>query len=208
MKRLLSAVVVAFVAFAPCAYADGILNINITLVTAFMTPNGGGGDNVSFTLIGPGTTITGTGGMACFTWCSGPIPDLNFVGTSQIYVGSFQTVIIDGRTFDSFGIQCCLFGFGGDLSGSAIGFAGSGDTFTQVNFTLPSGGWSLNFDFFPASGGSDAYYQFVNGTFVASNPVTVAATPEPGTLALMATGLAGLVGVIRRKRLICLRTAN
>jgi hypothetical protein len=34
MKRLLSFVMVACVVLAPCAYADSILNINISYVTA------------------------------------------------------------------------------------------------------------------------------------------------------------------------------
>jgi hypothetical protein len=41
MKRLLSFVMVACVVLAPCAYADSILNINISYVTATLGPNGG-----------------------------------------------------------------------------------------------------------------------------------------------------------------------
>jgi hypothetical protein len=38
MKRLLFAVGMIFVVFAPSAYADSILNINITYVTSSMGP--------------------------------------------------------------------------------------------------------------------------------------------------------------------------
>jgi PEP-CTERM motif-containing protein len=202
MKRLLSVVVVAFAVLAPCAYADSILNINITYVTAYMGPNYAG-DNISFTLIGPGTNITGIGGMACFAWCQGPIPDLNSVGTSQVFVSSFTSALVGGTAYDpnSNISLCCIFSSSGLLNPSASGFVGSGETFKLLNLTLPSGGgWNLNFAFFPASGGNPAYYVFVNGTFTAGTPP--AATPEPGTLGLMATGLVGIVGAIRRKRLI------
>ena len=199
MKRLLSALVLAFVVLAPRAYADSILNINITYVTAHMGPNNGSGDNISFTLIGPGTKITGIGGMACFAWCSDPIPDLNSVGASQVFVSFFTGATVGGITYNpdtDISISCCLFDFSGSLNPSASGFVGEGETFKLVNFTLPGGGgWSFNFI------GSPGNFQFVSGTFTAGTPPPVV-TPEPGTLGLMATGLAGLAGVIRRRRLI------
>jgi hypothetical protein len=46
--------------------------------------------------------------------------------------------------------------------------------------------------------GNPGFYQFNSGSFVAGTPP--APTPEPGTLGLMGTGLAGLAGVIRRRR--------
>jgi hypothetical protein len=196
MNRLLSVVLMSFVVLAPCAYADSILNINITYVTASMGPS-----DVSFTLIGPGTTIAGYGGIDCQPWCSGPIPDLNSVGISnfnQVFVSFYTSAIVGGTTYDPNDTSLCC--FSGDFSGSVSGSVGSGETFKLVNLTLPGGGWNLNFAFFPASGGSPAYYQFVYGTFTAGTPP--AATPEPGTLGLMATGLAGIIGVIQRGRLI------
>jgi PEP-CTERM motif len=203
MKRLLWVVVISFVVFAPCANADSILNINITYVTATMSSNGG----VFVTLIGPGTLITADGAMACQAWCHFPIPDLTSVAASEVFIADFGTAIVGGRTYNDI---CCLslFSVDGSLNPSASGFVGQGETFKVLNLTLPFGnGWSFNFQFFPASGGSPAYYQFVSGSFSAGTP-PVATIPEPGTVGLMATGLAGLVGVIRRKRLICLRTAN
>lgn len=204
MKRLLSVVVVTFAVFAPCARADSILNINITYVTAFMGPNSGSGDNISFTLIGPGTTVTGIGGMACFSWCSGPIPDLNSVATSQVFISNFLSATVGGVTYNpnnDISFQSALFSSSGGLNRSVSGFVGEGETFKLFNFTLPGGGaWNLKFDFFPASGGSPAYYQFVSGSFIAGTPS--APVPEPGTLGLMATGLAGLIGVVQRRRFV------
>ena len=196
MKRLLSVVVLAFV-LAPCAHADSILNINITYVTAFLSPGGG----VFFSLIGPGTSIsTSDAGMACSDWCSGPIPDLSSAGTSgQVFIGFFQTALVGGINYDPNNdiSLCCFFG---DFSGSVSGFVGEGETFKLLNLTLPGGGWNLKFDFFPATGGSPAYYQFVSGTFTGGTPP--APVPEPGTLGFMATGLAVLAGVIQRQRSI------
>jgi len=196
MKRLLSVLVLALVVLAPCAYADSILNINITFVTGVMYPGGG----VFLTLIGPGTIITASAGMACHDWCDGfPIPDLTSVAASQVFIGSFQSAIVGGITYNAdndISLNCCLFDFSGSLNGSVSGFVGEGERFKLFNLTLPGGGgWSFNFT------GSSGYYQFVDGSFSAGTP-PVTPTPEPGTLGLMATGLAGLAGVIRRRRLI------
>src|SRR6266536_1797437 len=193
MKRLLWVFVISFVAFAPRANADSILNINITYVTAVLNVGG----DVGLTLIGPGTIITASAGMACHPWCDGfPIPDLSSVAASQVFIGSFQSVIVGGITYNNIDLSCCIFDFSGSLNGSVSGFVGEGETFRQLNLTLPGGGgWSFNFI------GSPGSFQFVGGTFTAGTPPPVV-TPEPGTLGLMATGLAGIVGVIRRKRLI------
>jgi hypothetical protein len=141
VKRILSLAALAFVVSAHPAYADSTttLDINIAYATAGMGPDGG----VVFTLYGPGTPISGYGGMACFSWCSGPIPDLSFVSEDEFFLG-------------------------------------------------------FNFDFFPAMNGNAAFYQFSSGSFTAATPPTP--TPEPGTLGLILIGLAGIVGVVRRKR--------
>ena len=84
----------------------------------------------------------------------------------------------------------------GDLNRSVSGFVGEGPTFTQLKLWLPTEfgtSWDLTFNVIPAEGDSPAGYQFVHGEFIA-------ATPEPGTIGFMATGLAGIIGVIRRKR--------
>jgi hypothetical protein len=197
VKRICLLVVLAFVVSAPCAYADSIpiLDINITYATAGLGPDGG----VVFTLIGPGTSITGYGGMGCSAWCLQAIPDLSSVDTSQIFVGAFLSATIAGTSYNPDLLSlCCLFSGSGDLNTSASGFVGQDETFKYLNLTLPGGTWNLNFAFTPASGGSPAYYQFVNGTLTGGTPP--APTPEPGTLGLMATGLVGVAGVIRRRQ--------
>lgn len=53
---------------------------------------------------------------------------------------------------------------------------------------------------FTPSGGDPSYY-IGDGTYVAIDDLTVSnVTPEPATLLLLATGLAGIGGVIRRRR--------
>jgi hypothetical protein len=116
---------------------------------------------------------------------------LNSVGVSQVFISSFTTAIVGGTTYDPYSelSRCCFT----DFSGSVTGFVGSGETCKQLNLTLPGGGgWNFNFAFFPATDVYPAYYLFVNGTLTAGTPP--AATPEPGTLGLMATGLAGIIG--------------
>lgn len=198
MKRIGLLAVLVFVVSAPCAYADSvpILDINITYATASMGSDG----SVDFALFGPGTTITGYGGMACFFWCSGPIPDLSSVSAAQVFVGAFLSAKVAGISYspDLLGLGCCLFSSSGNLSGSVSGFVGQDVTFRYLNMTLPNGGWNFNFDFFPPMNGNPGFYQFASGSFTAGTPP--APTPEPSTLGLMATGVMGLVGVIRRRR--------
>jgi hypothetical protein len=160
----------------------------------FMSPNDGSGDNVSFSFTGPGVSIPGIGGMGCFFWCSGqPISDPGG-GASQVFVSFFNTVILGGISYDPSSLGFSIFPFdeSGGLNGFATGFAET----TQFNLTLPTnGGWS--FDFAPTTDefGNPAF-AFTNGTFFASAPLL---TPEPATVGLMLTGLAGIAGRVRRK---------
>jgi hypothetical protein len=199
VKRILSLAVLAFVVSAPSAYADSIptLDINISYATAGMGPDGG----VLFTLVGPGTTITGFGGMACSPWCSGPITDLSSVNAGQVFIGGFLNVTIAGISYnpDLLSLQCCLFSAFGDLGGTVSGFVGQDETFRLLTLTVPGGSWNFKFDSFPASNGNPPYFLFNSGSLTAGTPS--ARTPEPGTLGLMFTGLAGLAGMVRNKRL-------
>jgi len=202
MKRLLSVVMLAGIFFTGRAQADSILNLNITYVTASMGPNSGSGDNISFTLIGPGTTITGIAGMQCIEWCSGPIPDLSSVGTSQVFISNFLSATVAGVSYDpnnDIFLQCCLFSSSGLLNPSVSGFVGEGESFKLVNFTLPgAGSWNLQFDFTPPNGGSPGFYQFIGGTFTAGTPPSP--VPEPGTLGFVATGVTMALAAAQRRR--------
>jgi len=201
MKRLIWGAAILFVVSATCAYADSVSTFNITQATMFMGPNDGSGDNVGFSFTGPGVNITGIGGMACFDWCSGPISDPNIAQPSQIFLTFFGTATIGGITYDPDTLDLSIFDAFGGLNASTAGSVGrEGDGFIQFRMTAPTnGGWSLNFAPTVDQDGNPAFI-FTDGEFSASAPLL---TPEPGTVGLMLTGLAGIIGLVRRKRKIC-----
>jgi hypothetical protein len=225
MKRLTWGAAVLFVVSATCAYADSVSTFNITQATVFV---GAGSDNVFFILTGPGTNISGFGGIQCQTdWCDGqvfppgsgsPVGFGCFDVCGQIFLDFFDTAKIGGHDFDPNTLDLMLltlntsggFSFplnarvGSSFTGcqpaampnSLTGSAGfdPGD-FMQFNLNMPAGGkFCSTWDFVPASDEFPAGYQFSHGKFLA------ATIPEPGTFGFMATGLAGVIGVIRRKR--------
>jgi hypothetical protein len=78
------------------------------------------------------------------------------------------------------------------LNGPIQGQLGSRETFHQFTLQIPQGRLVLTFDFERANGEAPAYYQFSQGKFTT--------TPEPGTFGLIASGFAGMVGAVLRKR--------
>lgn len=178
------------------SFGDSIRTFQVTQVSMSMSPNDGSGGNVTFSLTGPGLTITGYGGMACFDWCSG-LPTLDpSGGTGQIFVENFGSVTIGGTKYspDTLSFQSPLFDSSGGVNAFASGSVGDGDSFIpQFNLILPTGGWSLQFA--PVDG-EPGYYTFIGGQFRAQSPII---TPEPGTIALTFTGLWGIAGLAKRK---------
>jgi hypothetical protein len=169
-----------------------------------MGPNDGSGENARFTMIGPGTQITGIAGMACFDWCSGHVTN-DPVVLSQLFLGPFQSATVNGVSYDpnvgQFNLFCCAFSDSGYLNSSVDGQVGSGDTFAPLFLTLPSpAAWDLTFNTYPEG------QAFVHGTFTAGTPPSP--VPEPGTIELVATGLAGIIGAMGKKLLIRRRGAN
>jgi hypothetical protein len=179
-------------------FADSIKTYVITQVSMSMSPNNGSGDNISFSLTGPGVSITGIAGMVCIGWCDNqPIFGTPVVAPTQIFLSSLDNVVILGGVshyggsvfFDGFG----PFNDSGGLTRLASGVAG--DNNVPFQLILPQNGkWSAAFDYIPPSGDTPGYYAFREATFSA-------ATPEPGTIALTLTGLAGIVGIVRKKQL-------
>jgi len=199
MNYLRLAIAILLAAFAQCVYADSIPTFHITQAFMSMGPNDGGGDNVGFSFTGPGVEITGFGGMACFDWCSSffPVSDPNVASTSRIFVDSFFTAIIGGTSYDpDFLDLFFIFDDFGGLNASTVGSVGQGDNLIQFRMTAPTNGsWNLNFAPTTDENGNPAFI-FTDGEFSASAPLP---TPEPATVGLMLTGLAGIAGIVKRK---------
>jgi hypothetical protein len=197
MKRFALSAVLLFVVLpvvvpAPSAYADSIPTFYITQATMFMGPNDGSGDNLSFSLTGPGINITGIGGMGCSFWCSGnPIPDPSIAFPSQISLTGFGPATIGGKIYDGMFLSFSpsIFDEGGGLIATTSGLAGSDTGPLQFNLTLPTNGiWNFNFAPTTDENGNPAFI-FTDGEFTASATLP---TPEPASLLLLGTGLVGI----------------
>lgn len=183
------------------AHADPI-SAAVDTATMFMGPNFGGGDNISFRFAGSGVKIEGTGGMACFDWCTGDaIPPGTPINLTQIFISNFTSAVVGGVSYDpnsEFGLtDSSFFNSAGGLSGSAMGYVGAGETYNEFFITMPGGSWTLNFIPVTDEQGNEVS-AFVNGTFAAGTPPPTP-TPEPGTLGLMLLGSTG-IGIIARRR--------
>jgi len=207
MKRRLWIVVVLVVVFVPCSYAD---SFQITHVTGLMEAQTGVTfGNISFTFTGHGyhnpcirrdavlPLVLQRPGIAarhfCFHWGS-------FCYEYLLTFDNWE------KTYDS-GVAAPSSFFaseGGALNSSVVLLVEQGfGNWKEIELTLPQngGGWNFYFDYIPPNEDSLGGYLFNHGDFnAASTPTPV---PEPGMLGLMATGLAGITGLIRRERLIC-----
>jgi hypothetical protein len=182
--------------FSQLTFADSIKTYVVTEVSMSMSPNNGSGDNISFSLTGPGVSITGIAGMLCIGWCDDqPIYGTPVVAPTQIFLSSLDNSITIGGVpyyggsvfFDGFG----PFSDSGGVTRLASG--GAGDNNVPFQLILPQNGkWNATFDYIPPSGDTPGYYAFRQATFSAS-------APEPGTLALTLTGLAGIAGLVKKK---------
>ena len=211
MKRFQWAVAVPLLVLAPYAQADSPPTYDITHATVVVRA---GSDNVGFTFTGPGTDISGSGGIACQeTWCDGqvfPSGSVVIVELGQIFIDSFDTAKIGGHDTDpnTLGLTGLALDTSGDLvfsgtsggtfcQGAALstpvsGTANSGDTFTDFMLKMPAGEFCTNWFYSVDQGG----FIYDGGKFVADT----AAVPEPGTLGLMVLGVAGMFGMVRTSR--------
>jgi PEP-CTERM motif len=224
MNRLRLGITILLLLSATCAYADSVSIFNIKQSTLFVSPNNGFGDNVDFLLTGPGTSISGFGGIGCFDWCSPDFTPPFAPGSSppvdigQIFLGGFGNVTLGGHTFDpntmdfsgnSFSATILQgFTFPVNPSGSTFttcvpaampsslpGSVGSDSDFTNFVLHMPtSGNFCSTWVLVPGSGEVSGGYQFSSGRLVTT------AVPEPGTFGLMASGVAAVIAAIRRKR--------
>jgi hypothetical protein len=209
MKTFQWTAAVLLVVLAQFAHADTFDITQITITVFF------GNENVFFDLSGPGTKITGEGGIACEPtgWCNNPVfpPGSVLTNIGPISIENFNDAKVGGTSFggDEFGFTSSLsvdvLGsiilpvsphgstftacVPATMSGPVTGNAGSGESFTQFTLQMPVGGRFCTTWFF---GGG--VYQFERGTFFVST------VPEPGTLGFMGTGLGALIAVVSRRR--------
>jgi len=198
MTYLRLAIASLFILCAQLTFADSIKTYVVTQISMQMVPDQGAGENILFSFSGPQVSFSGEAGMPCFDWCSDqPIFGTPVVNPTMIFIAAFDSpVILGGMSFDGteFGFDGQgLFNDSGGVFRFVTGVAGSGDTFTQFNLILPQNGkWAASFTFVPPDGTNPGYYNFNGATFNAT-------IPEPGTIALTLTGLAGIAGRIRKK---------
>jgi len=203
MRYVLLALATVFGLDVSFALADPIPTFRVMDARMIMTADPGSvGDHLRFAFTGPGTDIEGIGGMeACFSWCDGHAIPVGYVPAfSGILISIFTKAVLGGVAYEPnteiAETDPPFFNDSGGLNPIAMGFVGSGPTFSEFRLILPTNGrWTLNFVPATDDQGNPAK-RFVNGTFAAS---AMAETPDPGTLGLMLIGSAGL-WITRRRR--------
>lgn len=212
VRRSLPAFLIILAGFA---HAD---TFDVTQITFAVGPfNATLPGELSFTLIGPGTNISGVGNFVCQSaWCSFPAttvpPGATLTSIGQIGLDNTLQSTVGGTILIANSIF--LFDLSLDVLGSinlSTNFSGStfstclpatvpnlnfvsgqtpSDTFVQFDLQTPTKGtFCTSWSF---SGGQ---YTFDRGTFTAS------AVPEPDTIALMIPGAAFLICLARSKRM-------
>jgi hypothetical protein len=110
-------------------------------------------------------------------------------GATTIFTGSFTgnvTWTLDGTCTTG---SACTYTLSGNISGSYLGGPTVSGTTAQINITTTDG---------PYQGGTGTKY-IKNLTGTTAIVGAGSQVPEPGTLALMGTGLLSLAGAIKRK---------
>ena len=203
---LTTAATIAMFALSSIARADtvSLVGINGTGVTATVTNYSLSGNTFTFTInntsVAPGTTGTITNiGFALpgdrannFTLISSTnnnysiVYDQNATAGSQNFVSSFDLVLTDKTNGN------VTFGGGSVNNGIAPG--------TSATFTISGDFAGLTADQIARS--IFARFQAVNGggSDVATGPGTPGTVPEPMTMILFGTGLAGVAAKVRRNR--------
>jgi hypothetical protein len=180
-------------------HADSIKTYWITSISMQLYPNDGSGDDLVFYFTGPHFQFGGLGGMQCYDCFTDPIygdPSFGATYGTIVLLGDF---LIDGVTYppDSVAFDG-LFDDRGGVYPFISAFLVNGDTVVSFNLRLPTnGGWNPSYTFYPPDGDQPGYYLFDGATFYANGTVP---TPEPGTIVLTLTGLAGIAGLVKRKR--------
>ena len=219
MRRLKWAIPLLFVVFLQFAYADGINTFQVSVFSYGFGVNQGG-DNAGYFFAGPGISLGGGGSASCVWWCSsGGVLSPGTLLVPDIFVdfeSSEGGVTIGGHTYhgpvdaglfvSSITARGFTFPAGGNvpsiftvtLPASFAAVHGEVADGTLFDVNVPPGELVLTFDYYPfVNVNSVSGYYFSQGSYKAQG---VPGIPEPGTIGLVATGLGGIVGLIRRKR--------
>jgi PEP-CTERM motif len=191
MKRFLWFTPILFVLMSSSLFADS--------VTTFigLLPNDGSGDNFGFFQQGNGVTIGIAGGVPYdFFNIDGYAPGSTLGGSADVFF-SEAFIQIGSNSYDlDFNGPGTLFLSGFTLPTNGKDFTAHVELEFSASATIPDLGQTLD-----VSGGraGKMTFHFFNGFYYADS-AGFTVVPEPNTLGFMATGLAGIIGVIRRKR--------
>jgi hypothetical protein len=138
--------------------------------------------------------------MQCTDCFTDPIYGNPGFSATYGYIIGFGDFVIDGVTYSGDSVSFnSLFNDSGGVYPFVSGALADGDTLIEFNLRLPANGsWNPSYTYYPPDGDQPGYYLFNGATFQASGTVPA---PEPGTIALTLTGLAGMAGLVKRKRL-------
>jgi len=187
------------------AVAFGVMLAASSSLAAYASPLGG-----TITIDGGTTAITSpTLGAGTTSITFGTADEYTLFGTGSFTAASIQGIIpgIEAVTFAStFNIPNTS---GTSFTGENLltfDYDGTPEVFTVTSVTTAPNGSLFFYGTIGGNPGSAAYIltpdQSGNGSF--SGTLTVTPTPEPGSLILLGTGLAGAAGLMFRKR----RTAS
>ena len=180
-------------------FGDSIKTYWITSVSMQLYPNDGSGDALVFNFSGPHIQFGGIGGIECFNCFTDPIYGDPVFDPSYGSISLLGDFVIDGVTYsgDGAGFESSLFNDHGGVVPFVTGAVTTADSVLEFNLRLPTNGsWNASYTYYPPDGDQPGYWLFDGATFNAS-----ASTPEPGTIALTLTGLAGIADLVKKKKL-------
>ena len=189
MKRFLWLIPIVFFLISATASADSF--------RILFFPNDGGGDNFIVQKQVADAKILINGGTSPPFFTTFYEPGSTIGGTTQVFFGS-SFVQVGGNSF-----ELSFLDGPGSLFMSSFTLPTNGKDFTvPVMLRFSASGTVIDtgqtFDLGGSANGHITFH-FSDGFYFTDRAGFIPA-PEPGTVGLMATGLAGIVGVIRRKR--------